>query len=37
MTPTDFIPLTRKTYDAAKLVKDHPPRWTLLSLHEGNL
>ena len=28
MTPTDVIPLTRKTHDAAKLVKDHPPSWT---------
>lgn len=28
MTPTEVTPLTRKTCDASRLVKDHPPRWT---------
>ena len=28
MTPTDLTPLTRKTYDAARLIKEYPPRWT---------
>lgn len=28
MTLTDITPLTRKTFEAARLIKEHPPRWT---------
>ena len=27
MTLTDITPLTRKTFEAAWLIKEHPPRW----------